>query len=228
MAERVPVKTTHTIQVPDNVDAVTAAAIANPGMSSWLALNKRAALQAGESVLVIGAAGTSGRLAIQIARHLGAVTVGTTRSEEKLERLKALGLDEGIDTSVRGFREQLSAPVNVIVDPLGGPAYAENLAALALHGRLVMLGFLQGSMASAVDLRVMLHQRLTVVGTVMRARSLEERRALAGEYQIHLLPLFERGVLKPIVGDVVPMTEIAQAHATMEKNETFGKVVLVW
>ena len=70
--------------------------------------------------------------------------------------------------------------------------------------------------------------RVTVVGTVMRARSLEERRALAGEYQVHLLPLFEREVLKPIVGATVPMTEIAEAHATMEKNETFGKVVLIW
>src|SRR6185369_16938364 len=133
-------------------------------------------------------------------------------SPEKLQTLKTLEtlkLDEGIDTSTRGFREQLSAPVDVIVDPLGAPAFADNLASLALHGRLVMLGFLQGSRTEGIDLRVMLHQRLTVIGTVMRARSLEERRALAGEYQTHLLPLFERGVLKPIVGDVVPMTDVA-------------------
>ncbi len=227
-AEYVAVHQDEALAIPGKLSWTEAAAIPEAFLTAWDSLTTRGHLQKGERVLLHAAASGVGTAAIQIARHLGAVTIGTTRSAEKLKGLKALGLDEGIDTSTRGFREQLSAPVNVIVDPLGGPAYADNLASLALLGRLVMLGFLQGSKVEGVDLTVMLHKRLTVIGTVMRARSAEERRAIAGEYHIHLLPLFERGVLKPIVGATVPMTEIAQAHATMEKNETFGKVVLTW
>jgi putative PIG3 family NAD(P)H quinone oxidoreductase len=227
-AEYVAVHQDEALAIPAGMSWTDAAAIPEAFLTAWDALTTRGRLQCGERILLHAAASGVGTAALQIAGHLGAVTIGTSRSAEKLARLKALGLDEGIDTSTRGFREQLSAPVNVIVDPLGGPAYAENLASLALLGRLVMLGFLQGSKVEQLDLALMLHKRLTVVGTVMRARAAEERRAVAAEYRDHLLPLFERGVLKPIVGATVPMTEIARAHATMEKNETFGKVVLVW
>ena len=226
--EYVAIHQDEALAVPQGMSWTDAAAIPEAFLTAWDALTTRGHLQKGERVLLHAVASGVGTAAVQIAKQLGATVVGTSRSPAKLTQMKSLGLDEGIDTSTRGFREQLTAPVDVIVDPLGAPAFADNLAALALHGRLVMLGFLQGSKTSEVDLRVMLHQRLTVVGTVMRARSAEERRAIAGEYQLHLLPLFERGVLKPIVGSVVPMTEIAEAHATMEKNETFGKVVLTW
>ena len=227
-AEYVVVHEGEALQVPAKLSWTEAAAIPEVFLTAWDALVTRGRLVAGERVLLHAVASGVGTAAVQIARHLGAITVGTSRSAAKLAKVVPLGLDEGIDTSARGFHEQLAVPVDVIIDPLGAPAFTDNLASLALHGRLVLLGFLQGSMAERVDLAVMLRKRLTVVGTVMRARSAEERRALAGEYQAHLWPLFERGVLKPIVGDVVPMTEIAQAHAAMEKNETFGKVVLIW
>ncbi|MEO7333289.1 MAG: zinc-binding dehydrogenase, partial [Gemmatimonadales bacterium] len=214
--------------VPSKLSWTEAAAIPEAFLTAWDALTTRGRLQRGERVLLHAAASGVGTAAIQIARHLGATTIGTSRSPQKLEALKTLGLDEAIDTSSRGFREQLATPVNVIVDPLGAPAFADNLAVLALQGRLVMLGFLQGSKVEQLDLTVMLHKRLTVVGTVMRARSLEERKAIAREYREHLLPLFEAGTLRPIVSGTIPMTDIARAHATMEKNETFGKVVLVW
>jgi putative PIG3 family NAD(P)H quinone oxidoreductase len=227
-AEYVVVHEDEGLAVPAGMSWTDAAAIPEAFLTAWDALTTRGRLQKGERVLLHAAASGVGTAAIQIVHALGAIAIGTSRSPEKLKTLKMLRLDEAIDTSTRGFREQLSAPVDVIVDPLGAPAFAENLAALNLLGRLVLLGFLQGSTANAVDLRVMLHKRLTVVGTVMRARSLEERRAIAGEYREHLLPRFERGVLKPIVGDVVPMNEIARAHQAMEKNETFGKVVVTW
>lgn len=227
-AEYVVVDQGEALAVPAKLSWAEAAAIPEAFLTAWDALTTRGRLRRGERVLLHAAASGVGTAAVQIAKELGSTVVGTSRSREKLERLKTLGLDEGIDTSVRGFREQLSAPVDVIVDPLGAPAFADNLDALNPLGRLVLIGFLQGSKASEVELRVLLSKRLTVVGTVMRARSLEERRALAGEYQAHLLPLFERGVLKPIVGEAVPMAEIARAHAAMEQNETFGKVVLTW
>ena len=230
-AEYVVVHQDEALAVPGKLSWPEAAAIPEAFLTAWDALTTRGRLQKGERVLLHAAASGVGTAAIQIARHLGAVTVGTSRSAEKLQTLKTLEtlrLDEGIDTSTRGFREQLTDLVDVIVDPLGAPAFAANLDALAPQGRLVLLGFLQGSLAKEVELGVILRKRLTVVGTVMRGRSPEERRAIAREYQVHLLPLFERGVLKPIVGATVPMTEIARAHQAMEKNETFGKVVLVW
>ncbi len=227
-AELVVVDQDEVLAVPAKMSWKDAAAIPEAFLTAWDALTTRGHLQRGERVLLHAAASGVGTAAVQIAKELGAIVVGTSRSREKLERLKTLKLDEGIDTGVRGFREQLFAPVDLIIDPLGAPAFADNLDALNVLGRLVIIGFLQGSRAEGVELRTILSKRLTVVGTVMRARSLEERRAIAGEYREHLLPLFESGALRPIVGSVVPMTDIARAHAAMEKNETFGKVVLSW
>ena len=227
-AEYVAVHQDEALAVPAPLSWSDAAAIPEAFLTAWDALTTRGHLQRGERVLLHAAGSGVGTAAVQIARQLGATVLGTSRSAEKLVRLKGLGLDVGIDTSARGFREQIADPVDLIVDPLGAPALPDNLALLAPLGRLVLLGFLQGSLAKEVELGLILRKRLTVVGTVMRARSLEERRAIAGEYRDHLRPLFERGLLKPVVGAVVPMLDIAAAHATMEKNETFGKVVLTW
>ena len=227
-AEFIVVDQDEALAVPAQLSWTEAAAIPEAFLTAWDALTTRGRLVPGERVLLHAAASGVGTAAIQLARHLGAVVVGTSRSAEKLAKLQGLGLDEGIDTSARGFREQLTAPVDLIIDTLGAPAFADNLDALNVLGRLVLIGFLQGSHAREVELRTILSKRLTVVGTVMRARSLEERRAIGREYQAHLKPLFEQGILKPIVGEVMPMTDIARAHRVMEKNETFGKVVLTW
>jgi len=227
-AEFVVVDQDEALAVPSKLSWTDAAAIPEAFLTAWDALTTRGQLQRGERVLLHAVASGVGTAAVQIAHHLGATVLGTSRSKEKLETLKTLKLDEGIDTSVRGFREQIAAPVDLIIDPLGAPAFMDNLSLLAPRGRLVLLGFLQGSRAEEVELDQILRKRLTVVGTVMRSRPPEERRAVAGEYREHLLPLFERGVLRPVVGDVVPMAEIAAAHDRMERNETFGKVVLSW
>jgi NADPH:quinone reductase-like Zn-dependent oxidoreductase len=122
--------------------------------------------------------------------------------------------------------------VDVVLDVLGAAAFADNLAVLAPQGRLVMLGFLTGSRVDA-DLDVVLRKRLTIVGTVMRTRQLPERALLAQEFAERMLPLFvaregEMPALRPVVGEVLPMHGLAQAHRAMEANETFGKVVLEW
>jgi len=227
-AEYVVVHEDEALAVPSKLSWTDAAAIPEAFLTAWDALTTRGQLQRGERVLLHAVASGVGTAAVQIAHQLGATVLGTSRSAEKLERLKPYGLDEGVDTSTRGFREQVTAPVDLIVDPLGAPAFMDNLSLLAPRGRLVLLGFLQGSRAEQVELDQILRKRLTIVGTVMRSRPPEERRAVAGEYREHLLPLFERGVLRPVVGDVVPMAEIAAAHDRMERNETFGKVVLSW
>ena len=227
-AEYVVVHEEEALAVPGKLSWIEAAAIPEAFLTAWDALTTRGRLQRGERVLLHAAASGVGTAAIQIAHQLGATVLGTSRSPEKLTKLQVLGLDIAIDTSSRGFREQITDPVDLIVDPLGAPAFMDNLSLLALQGRLVLLGFLQGSRAEQVELDLILRKRLTVVGTVMRSRPLEERRAIAREYREHLLPQFEGGVLRPVVGDVTRMTEINAAHALMELNETFGKVVLTW
>jgi NADPH:quinone reductase-like Zn-dependent oxidoreductase len=158
--------------------------------------------------------------------------LGTSRNADKLARALVYGLDVGIDTSVGGFADRVGEPVHVILDVLGGPAFAENLAALAPRGRLVMLGFLAGSRTTA-DLGPILRKRLEVIGSVMRTRTLDERAPLVREFAERMLPLFDHRIehaapLRPGLERVYPMSELAEAHRAMEGNETFGKVVVSW
>jgi NADPH:quinone reductase-like Zn-dependent oxidoreductase len=119
-----------------------------------------------------------------------------------------------------------------VLDVLGGPAFADNLAVLAPRGRLILLGFLAGSGADA-DLAPILRKRLEVIGTVMRTRGLEERIPLVREFAQRMLPLFgsrsEQGApLRPVLERTYPMTQLADAHRVLEGNATFGKIVVIW
>lgn len=141
MAQRTAVKRAYTVPLPDELDDITAAAIANPGMSSWAALTERAHFQAGESVLINGATGASGRLAIQIARHLGARRVVTTgRRPESETEMRALGADAFICLSVepdqlrRQFEDSIAAGVDVVLDYIWGPSAEAFMQAASRHG----------------------------------------------------------------------------------------------
>jgi putative PIG3 family NAD(P)H quinone oxidoreductase len=232
-AEYVVVHAEEAIAMPAGMSFGDAAAIPEAFLTAWDALVTRGRLEAGERALIHAVGSGVGTAAIQLVRQIGASSVGTSRSKEKLARAAGLGLDEAIDTSSGGFRERLSGPVNVILDVLGGPAFADNLDALAPRGRLVMLGFLQGSKAE-VSLEPILRKRLEVIGSVMRTRALEERIPLVRDFADRVLPLFEADrrtggrAVRPVVGATYPMTDIASAHAEMERDENFGKIVLVW
>jgi NADPH:quinone reductase-like Zn-dependent oxidoreductase len=160
MAERVAVKSAYTVVLPDDVDDITAAAIANPGMSSWAALSERVAFKRGEAVLVNGANGASGRLAIQIAKHLGASRiVATGRNPASAAELLALGADvfvaltQSTESLVESFREEIESGIDVVLDYLWGPSAEAFLAAATGHGageaarriRFVNIGSLGGT-----------------------------------------------------------------------------------
>ncbi len=238
-AEFVVVHEDEAIGIPAHLSYSEAAAIPEAFLTAWDALVTRGRLQPGERVLIHAVGSGVGTAAVQLAKRIGAVTVGTSRSAEKLARAIALGLDEGIDTSSAGVPAR--AAFNVILDVLGGPAFAANLEALAPRGRLVMLGFLQGPKAD-LSLEPILRKRLEIIGSVMRTRVLEERVPLVREFSARVLPMFEPdaasgrpqgspvlrlGPLRPILGAVYPMHDIAAAHAAMERDENFGKLVLV-
>ena len=183
--------------------------------------------------MLIHAVGSGvGTAATQIAKRLGATVLGTSRNGDKLARALVYGLDIGIDTSGTPFREAISEPVHVVLDVLGGPSFADNLAVLAPRGRLIMLGFLAGSSTEA-DLGPILRKRLEVIGTVMRTRGLEERIPLVREFAERMLPLFDPRMeqdapLRPVLERTYPIAQLADAHRVMEGNATFGKIVVEW
>jgi len=231
-AELVTVHQDEALPIPAGLSFAEAAAIPEVFLTAFDALVTRGRLAAGERLLIHAVGSGVGTAAAQIAKHLGATVLGTSRSAEKLARALVYGLDVGIDTSQGGFRDAVGEPVDVVLDVLGGPAFADNLHVLAPRGRLVLLGFLAGSRTTA-DLAPVLRKRLEIVGTVMRTRGLEERAPLVRAFAERMLPLFDQRIehatpLRPVLERTYPMTELADAHRALESNETFGKVVLTW
>ena len=232
-AEAVVITQRETMPIPEGLSFAEGAAIPEAFLTAYDALVTRGRLLAGERVLIHAVGSGLGSAAVQIARRLGATVLGTSRSTAKLERVKAYGLDVAIDTSQGSFRDAVGAPVDIVLDVLGGPALADNLEVLTPRGRLVMLGFLAGTRAAA-DLTPLLRKRLEVIGSVMRTRGIEERIPLVRDFTDRMLPLFTdthssgTPLLRPIVGATYPMADLALAHIAMERDETFGKVVLLW
>jgi len=228
-AELLAVRDVEVLPMPRSLSFTNAAAIPEVFYTAYDALVTRGRLEAGERVLIHAVGSGVGTAAAQIAKHLGATVIGTSRSAAKLARAAAYGVDVGIDTSRTGLRDGVGGPVDLIVDVIGGPALAEHLGILAPKGRLVILG-LMGGRRGEIELDQLLHRRLEIIGSVMRSRGADERAALAGELNARLLPLFEPNggspVLRPVVDKVYPMERIVEAQGVMERNENFGKLVL--
>lgn len=225
-AEYVVVHQDEVMRIPDGLTFEDAAAIPEAFLTAWDALVLRGHVVPGERVLFHAVGSGVGTAAVQLAPILEVTMIGTSRTADKLERCRALGMTHGVLTTDSGWMQQAGGPVDVIVDTLGAQFLGQNLDLLAPLGRLVILGTLTGGVAEQFNMSLVLRKRLTLVGTAMRARSLEERRVLVMQFTSDVLPHFASGILKPIVDRVVPITEFAAAMAAMNKNETFGKIVL--
>lgn len=232
MCERVVMHARELIPVPAAMSLTDAAAVPEVFLTAWDALFLQAKLTMGEVALVHSVASGVGTAAVQLCRAAGVRVIGTARSAEKLERVKALGLSDGVVARDGRFADEVerltsSRGVDVVLDAVGAAYFAENLHVMAPLGRLVMLGLMGGAQAD-VSLAPLLMKRLRVLGTVLRARPLEEKATLAREFTRTVLPLFASGALRPVVDAVLPMSEVGEAHARMERNDTVGKLVLVW
>jgi len=234
MARRITLHERELMPVPKGVELVRAAAIPEAFLTAWDGMVLQGGLSAGDSVLIHAVASGIGTAAVQLARAIGARPIGTSRTAAKLPRVVELGLAEADALVPEGGRFSAAvvertggAGVPVILDCVGAAYLEENLRALAIRGRLILLGMLGGASGPA-PLALMLHKRATVIGTVMRARALEEKIALARLASARLVPLFERGLLAPVVDAVLPMSACAEAHARMERDDTVGKLVLAW
>ncbi|MDR3634314.1 MAG: NAD(P)H-quinone oxidoreductase [Isosphaeraceae bacterium] len=218
------------VRIPDNLDWMQAAAVPEVFLTAHDALETQAALRPGERVLIHAAGSGVGTAAVQLAHAMGCTVFGTSRTAEKLEKAAALGLDVGIDSSRDDFadiiRQQTAgAGVHVVIDFLGAPALASNLAALTLNGRLVLVGLLGGGKTTA-DLGTILRKRLTVIGTTLRARPLEEKIAVTQRFAARVVPWLERGLVRPVVDQVFAFEDVRAAELRLESNVGFGKVVL--
>jgi NADPH:quinone reductase len=218
------------VPIPPTLDFVEAAAVPEAFITAHDALLNQGRLAPGERVLVHAAGSGVGTAAIQIAHAVGSVVWGTARTRDKLERSQALGLDHGIDNSGGGFAEIIASQtmgkgVNVVIDLLGGSALAGNLASLAPKGRLILVGLLAGT-SGPLDLSLMMRKRLTIVGTTLRARPLEEKIAATLRFANEVVPWLERGLVRPVVDSVFAFEDFVDAQARVESNLVFGKVVL--
>jgi putative PIG3 family NAD(P)H quinone oxidoreductase len=218
------------VRFPSNLDFVLAAAVPEAFIAAHDALLTQGLLSPGQCVLIHAVGSGVGTAAVQLARAMGCLVVGTSRTFEKLDRAKPLGLHHGIDTSREDFAASVrtitaGGGVDLVVDLLGGSALAGNLAALAPKGRLVAVGLLGGASAP-LDLNLMLHKRLTIVGTTLRARPLEEKIAATRRFADQVVPWLARGVVHPVIDSVYAFEDVRAAHLRMGSNEVFGKIVL--
>jgi len=230
-AEAVVVHSREVTRMPRGMSFTDAAAIPEAFVTAWDALIVQAALRAGESVLVHAAGSGVGTAAVQIARAVGAHVLGTARTADKLQRALALGLDEGVPVGDgAGFAAAVlkathKRGVDVILELVGGHYLVQDLACVAPRARIALVGLLAGARAE-LDLRLLLNKRVRILGTVLRARPLEEKIEAVQQLARHLVPLFERGALVPVVHQIFPLAQAAEAHVLLASGTTFGKVVL--
>ncbi len=231
-AEFVTVHEREAMPVPSGMSWENAAAIPEVFLTAYDALFARLNLRSGETLLIHAVGSGVGTAALQLAKLIAARVMGTARSADKLTRVKELGLDTGIDSSRGDWATQVEAAVgqngvHAILELVGGNYLDGDLRVLARKGRIVLVGLTAGAMTQ-FNMGVLLRKRGTIVGTVLRARPIEEKISLAREFAERMIPQFESGRLKPIVDRVFSFDQIADAHRLMESNTTLGKIVLVW
>ena len=232
MATHVVVHHRELIPVPAAMSLEHAAAIPEVFLTAYDGLVAQAGLEMGHEVLLHAVGSGIGTAAVQLVNAAGGRAIGTSRTRSKLERCAELGLVHGILVKDGRFAREVreltgGRGADIVLDAVGGPYIAETLAGLATRGVIIVIGLL-GGITSTTPLGALLSKRASVVGSVLRARPLEEKAALAQRFARRVIPLFESGALRPIVGDVMAMTDIAAAHERMEQNDTFGKIILAW
>jgi len=219
-------------RIPDNLSWTDAAAIPEAFITAHDALVVQARVQRGENVLVHAVGSGVGLAAVQIARAWGATPYGTARTADKIDRAIPLGLEHGVvlgddpDDMLPSLKEWTNgAGIHVTLDLVGGAYLPASIRAAASRGRIMLIGTVAGRTAS-VPLGNILGKRLTLRGTVMRARPLEEKRAVAAAFAREVVPRFADGTLEPTVDSVFSLEEIQRAHERLASNATFGKVVV--
>ncbi|WP_449104191.1 NAD(P)H-quinone oxidoreductase [Pseudomonas veronii] len=219
------------MHIPAQLDYVHAAAIPEVFVTAHEAMMHLARLKSGDSVLIHAAAGGVGSAAVQLAYATGATVYATTEGS-KLARVEHLGADIAIDYKTQDFAEVIAAKTNgrgvdVVIDFIGEPYFARNIASLAHGGRLVQVGILGGGGKVSVELEHILYRHLQIIGTVMKSRTQPEKHDMIKRFREYWLDRFDgAGSLEPVVDSTFPLSRAADAHRRMESSENVGKIIL--
>ena len=231
MATRVVTQGAELMPVPKELSLEEAAAVPEVFLTAYDAIVLQGGLQAGQSVLLHAVASGVGTAGIQLASAIDATSIGTSRTADKLPRCTDLGLNHAVLVEDGSFAEAVleAAPkgVDVILDTIGASYLAQNVKVIGKKGRIIVIG-LMGGVKGELALGTLLAKRASIHGSVLRSRSAAEKAELTRSFAEEMLERFATGELKPIIDDVLPMTDIQTAHQRMDKNETFGKLVLSW
>ncbi|MGY2272511.1 MULTISPECIES: NAD(P)H-quinone oxidoreductase [Pseudomonas] len=225
-AQYCAVPASQALPVPEGMDWIQAAAIPETFFTVWANLFGIGGAHQGQRVLIHGGTSGIGTTALMLCREFGIQAFATAGSEEKCTAIRALGA-EAINYREQDFAQVIGDQgVDVILDIMGASYLNNNLKALAMDGRLVMLGFLGGAKANEVDLLTILGKRAIVTGSLLRARTKAEKAAIADQLREHVWPVLSAGRCLPMIDQVFDYTQADQAHARMEGGDHIGKIVL--
>ncbi|MDX3096366.1 NAD(P)H-quinone oxidoreductase [Streptomyces sp. ME01-24h] len=227
-AGKVAVPAGQLLPVPKGVALVEAAALPEVVCTVWSNVFMIAHLRPGETLLIHGGSSGIGTMAIQLAKAVGAKVAVTAGTEDKLAKCRELGADLAINYREQNFTTEVKEAfggADVILDIMGAKYLGRNVEALAVNGRLAVIG-LQGGAKGELDLGRMLAKRAAITATSLRGRPLEEKAAIVAAVREHVWPLMESGVVRPVVDRAFPMREAAEAHRLVEASTHVGKVLL--
>ncbi|ARU94030.1 NAD(P)H-quinone oxidoreductase [Tatumella citrea] len=216
--------------LPESLSLAEAAGVPEAAFTVWHNLFELGRLQPGETVLIHGAASGVGTFALQCAQACGAQVIATAGGREKIAALRELGVWRAIDRHNEDFVEVINQITNgqgvdIVLDNVGGDYVSRNLRVLAPQGRHVSLGFMQGARIE-LDLQLIMRKGLSLTSSTLRPKSSAEKARLARCIEKHLLPLMSAGKISPVLHQIVPLADVAQAHRILETNANTGKVLL--
>lgn len=229
-AQYVRTDATHTLPIPEGLDAIHAAALPETFFTVWHNVFQRGRLRSGETLLVHGGSSGIGTTAIMLGKAFGATVIVTAGSREKCEACLKLGADAAIDYKASdwtsGVREATGGHgPNVILDMVGGPYITRNYDVAAIDGRIVSIAFLEGSKVE-IDFTRLMTKRLTHTGSTLRPQTVQAKAAIARDLEEKVWPLLTSGHCRPLIHDTFPLAKASQAHALMETSSHIGKIVL--
>ena len=229
-AEQVAVPAAQLLPVPEGVSLVDAAALPEVVATVWSNVFMTANLQPGQTILIHGGSSGIGTMAIQLARAVDARVAVTAGAADKLEACRALGAEILINYREQDFVEVLAEATqgrgaDVILDNIGAKYLARNVSALAVNGRLVVIG-LQGGTKAELDINALLRKCAAVIATSLRGRPVAEKAAIVAAVREHVWPLIEAGQVKPVVHRTFPLAQAPEAHRELEASTNIGKVLL--
>lgn len=227
LADRVIVNERHLARVPDSLGDADAAAVPEAYVTAHDAIRSQAGLRMGETLLVHGAAGGVGSAAVQIGLAAGARVIGVVRSESSHQAVKALGAEAVHDAGFAAEVADLTGGrgADVILELVGAPHFPANLDAVALRGRIVIVGVGAGSEVQMPLLRLM-QKRIRVQGTVLRARPIEQKADAVRAFEREVLPALANGRVRPVVDQVFPAEQVTSAFERLEGTGKVGKILL--